>query len=138
PPSPEKYGSVTVMAAAAATAASTAVPPAASIWIPAWVASGLAEATMPRRPNASGRTPNSDAPPVYATAHLPRTKSRARRSSAILHPSPNSSGRVRCRAEARNDAIARSRLKIDTSAHSEDNKAVKIAHQTRHSAFLEG
>jgi hypothetical protein len=34
------------------------------------VASGLAEATMPRRPSATGRTPNSDAPPVYANVHL--------------------------------------------------------------------
>src|SRR5438105_7466023 len=93
---------------------------------------------MPRRPNATGRTPNSDAPPVYATAHLLHMKIRVRRSSAILRPSPNSSGRVRCRAEALNDAIARSRVKIDTSPHSEDNKTVKIAHQTSHSAVLEG
>jgi len=50
PASPDMYGSATPIAAAAATIASTAFPPAASMRTPASVASGLAVATIPRRP----------------------------------------------------------------------------------------
>ena len=50
PASPDMYGSATPIAAAAATIASAALPPWASMRIPASVASGLAVATIPRRP----------------------------------------------------------------------------------------
>src|SRR5262249_49224290 len=58
PASPDMYGSVTPIAAAAAIAASTALPPCASMRTPASVAKGLAGVTMPRRPCAIGRRPD--------------------------------------------------------------------------------
>lgn len=50
PPMPVHDGSVTLRAAAVATAASAALPPSARISSPAWVASGWLEATMPLVP----------------------------------------------------------------------------------------
>jgi hypothetical protein len=48
-------GSTTFSVEATATAASTALPPASSIWIPAIEASGCAEVTTPRVPMTVGR-----------------------------------------------------------------------------------
>ena len=48
-------GSTTFSVEPTATAASTALPPACSIWIPAIEASGCAEVTTPRAPMTVGR-----------------------------------------------------------------------------------
>src|SRR5512140_503597 len=53
PPTPLMKGSTTPVAKPAATAASTALPPAFKISTPAAVASGCMAATMPRSPTAS-------------------------------------------------------------------------------------
>jgi hypothetical protein len=48
-------GSTTFRVEPTATAASTALPPASSIWIPAIEASGCADVTTPRVPMTLGR-----------------------------------------------------------------------------------
>ena len=55
PPMLDMNGSTTFRVEPTATAASTALPPASSVWIPAIEASGWAEATAPRVPMTVGR-----------------------------------------------------------------------------------
>ena len=55
PPMLDMNGSTTLSAEPTATAASTALPPASSVWMPAMEASGCAEATAPRVPMTVGR-----------------------------------------------------------------------------------
>jgi len=55
PPALDMNGSTTFRVEPTATAASTALPPASSIWMPAIEASGCADVTTPRVPMTLGR-----------------------------------------------------------------------------------
>ena len=58
PPGPFMCGSTTCRTKPAATAASNALPPASSTAMPVPEASQCVEATMPKRPDSSGRVVN--------------------------------------------------------------------------------